>query len=260
MLPTLDFPEAAAASFLGKLKASDRKGAIEMFGDNTCKCPPRGGYETYLRYDSHGPNLAFLIGQPFNYATGKVTPIDAKIPYVMPWDKPLTTYVDVDLTFPDKKPYFLPLEMAFGIPMTESQFNDFLSQPGKDAWKGFAQRLRPTIGRGVIPGPTNSEKGVQSKDELENLLSPEMIPFLRPTDAGDVVLDHHSKMSRSEIESKLPRLESATLRLRVVKSGQLKPWMINKFRFEKALVIENTNTTNQKTTTIEFPLNSKYEL
>ncbi|MBX9877804.1 MAG: hypothetical protein K2Y22_05045 [Candidatus Obscuribacterales bacterium] len=257
MLPTVEFPQSAADLFLQKIREGNRKAAVEMFGDNTCHCPPRGGYETYLRYDMHDPTLAFLIGKPFAFTTGTVTPVNAEIPYVFPWDKPSTCYVDVELSFPNEKPYLLPMEMAFGIPMTEDQFNDFTVNPNKNGWKAFALRLRPSIAPGLIPTKPRQFK-TQSKDQLENLLSPEMIPFLRATDAGDVILKDKSKMPLAEIEAKLPRLEKASLRLRVVKSGQLKPWKINKFRFEKASIIDSGTT--PKESTIEFPLNSKFDL
>lgn len=255
MLPTVDFPQTAAESFLSKLKTGDTASVLEMFGDNTCKCPPRGGYESYLQYGSQEPNLAFLVGKPFSFTAGKVIPVDIAIPYVFPWDKPITTYVDVDMTFKADAPYFLPMEMAYGMPMTEAQFMEFLNKPETNAWKGFTQRLRPSLAPGVVPAKSNSDTKTFSKGELENLLSPEMIPFLRAKDAGDVLLKDKSKLPQSDIAAKLPTLTKATLRLRVVKSGQLKPWMINKFRFEKASIVENG-----KTSTIEFPLNSKYDL
>ncbi len=257
MLPTVDFPQTAADTFLSKLKSGDAAGAVEMFGDNTCKCPPRGGYESYLQYGSQEPNLAFLISKPFSFTAGKVTPVDIAIPYVFPWDKPTTAYVDVDMTFKEDSysPYFLPMEMAYGIPMTEAQFNQFLNAPEKNAWKGFTQRLRPSLAAGVIPVKPNPDAKTFKEGELENLLSPEMIPFLQAKDAGCVLLKDKSEMPQPDIAAKLPRLVSATLRLRVVKSGQLKPWMVNKFRFEKASIVENG-----KASTIEFPLNSKYDL
>jgi len=256
MLPTVDFPQTAAESFLAKLKAGERDSALEMFGDNTCKCPPRGGYESYLNYGMQEPNLAFLVGRPFSFTSGKTMPVNLTIPYVFPWDKPSTTYVDVDLSFADKtRPYFLPMPMAYGLPISESQLNEFLKQPDKDAWKGFSQRLRSTTAPGVVPIPNETKKGIPTEKELENLLSPEMMPFLQAKDAGEVVLADKSKMAAAEAEARLPRLSSATLRLRIVKSGQLKPWQINKFRFEKATLVENG-----KTSAIEFPLNAKFEL
>lgn len=257
MLPTVDFPQSAADSFLQNVREGNRKAAVEMFGDNTCHCPPRGGYETYLRYDMHDPTLAFLMGKPFTYTTGKVSSVKAEIPYVFPWDKPSTAYVDVEVSFPKEKPYFLPMEMAFGIPMTESQFNEFVANPNKNGWKAFTLRLRPSIAPGLIPTKPRQFK-TQTNDQLENLLSAEMIPFLRATDADDVILKDKSKMPLAEIEAKLPRLDTASLRLRVVKSGQLKPWKINKFRFEKATLFCSQPT--HERTTIEFPLNSKFDL
>lgn len=255
MLPTVDFPQTAAESFLTKINAGDANGALQMFGDNTCKCPPRGGYESYLNYGMQEPNLAFLVGRPFTFKSGKTTPVNLAIPYVFPWDKPSTAYVDVDISFPAKQPYFLPMAMAYGLPMTEAQFNEFLNEPTKDAWKGFSQRLRSTTSPGVIPSSESIEKTIPAKNDLDNLLSPEMMPFLQAKDAGDVILPDKTKMPDSDVEAKLPRLSSATLRLRVVKSGQLKPWLINKFRLEKATIVENG-----KASTIEFPLNAKYEL
>lgn len=258
MLPTVDFPQTKAEEFLSQLKAGNKKALLEMFGDNTCKCPPRGGYQTFLEYNGRQePNLAFLLAHPFNFNIGQTTPVDIQIPYVFPWDKPLTTYVDVNLTFPDNayRPFFLPLEMAFGLPMSESQFNEFLANPNKDAWKGFTQRLRPTINKGVVEEKLPPEKDPYSKQQLENLLSPEMIPFLRATDAGPVLGKDKVKLPESQIEAQLPKLVSATLRFRIVKSGQLKSWMVNKFRFQSATIVENG-----KTSTIEFPLNTKFAL
>src|SRR3990167_5878243 len=60
-------PQCAALSFLEVVKQGDIKQAETFFGDNTCHCPPKGGWGSLLKYESgHEPNFAFLVGHPFH--------------------------------------------------------------------------------------------------------------------------------------------------------------------------------------------------
>jgi hypothetical protein len=154
--------------FLTDIQKGDYKGTVEMFGGNTCRCPKKGGWVSYLVYASaQEPNLAFLMGRPFKYDNLQETAIkhpDKNNVSILPWQKPEDVVVDLDLSFDQSRyaPMFLPLNMAYGIPMTETEFADFIKDPDKDCRKGFALRLRPSIAPGAIERPEAS-KGIEYK-------------------------------------------------------------------------------------------------
>lgn len=161
-------PKTTANQFLTSIQKGDYKGTVEMFGGNTCRCPKKGGWVSYLVYASaQEPNLAFLMGRPFKYSNMHETAIkhpDKNAVTILPWQKPEDVIVDVDLQLEESRyaPLFLPLNMAYGIPMTESEFAAFIKDPDKDSRKGFALRLRPSIAPGAIERPEGS-KGIEYK-------------------------------------------------------------------------------------------------
>jgi hypothetical protein len=161
-------PKTTAKQFLTFIQKGDYKGTVDMFGGNTCRCPKKGGWVSYLVYASaQEPNLAFLMGRPFKYSNMQQTAIkhpDKNAVTILPWQKPEDVIVDVDLTLNESRyaPMFLPLNMAYGIPMDESEFKAFIEDPDKDSRKGFALRLRPSIAPGAIERPEAS-KGIEYK-------------------------------------------------------------------------------------------------
>jgi hypothetical protein len=291
-----------AEKFLNAVQKGDYKGTVELFGGNTCRCPKKGGWVSYLVYASaQEPNLAFLMGRPF--AIGKFTETPIKHPdknhiTVLPWQQPEDVIVDVDLSFDESRyaPLFLPLKMAYGIPISETEFSKFTTNPDPDCWKGFVLRLRPSIAPGAIERPESS-KGIEYKptekaddvnrseslsmedkqklvtvqtkgksiplsafkklkptndvaqsredsneidsdekddsfiyanveDAIKETLGAEVAMYLHPRDAGSVTRDDGTKLSEEEVEKKLPRLQSAKLRLHVVRREQLKSWTV----------------------------------
>lgn len=161
-------PKTTATQFLTFIQKGDYKGTVDMFGGNTCRCPKKGGWVSYLVYASaQEPNLAFLMGRPFKYANLQETAIkhpDKNAVTILPWQKPEDVVVDLDLSFDESRyaPMFLPLNMAYGIPMTETEFAEFIKDPDKDSRKGFALRLRPSIAPGAIERPEAS-RGIEYK-------------------------------------------------------------------------------------------------
>lgn len=160
--------QTTAQKFLAAVQKGDYKGTVEMFGGNTCRCPKKGGWVSYLVYASaQEPNLAFLMGRPFKYDNLRETAIkhpDKNHVTLLPWQHPEDVIIDLDLTFDEARyaPMFLPLNMAYGIPMTETEFESFVKDPDKDSRKGFALRLRPSIAPGAIERPESS-KGIEYK-------------------------------------------------------------------------------------------------
>ena len=161
-------PKTTAKQFLTFIQKGDYKGTVDMFGGNTCRCPKKGGWVSYLVYASaQEPNLAFLMGRPFKYSNLQETAIkhpDKNAVTILPWQKPEDVVVDLDLTFDQSRyaPMFLPLNMAYGIPMSEAEFAAFIKDPDKDSRKGFALRLRPSIAPGAIERPEAS-RGIEYK-------------------------------------------------------------------------------------------------
>ncbi len=310
-------PKGTAAQFLEAVQRGDYKATAELFGGNTCRCPKKGGWVSYLVYASaQEPNLAFMMGRPFTVGTVKETPIkhpDKDHITILPWQQPEDVIVDIDLTFEEARyaPFFLPLPMAYGIPMTEADFTKFVRDPDIECWKGFALRLRPSIAPGSIERPESS-KGIEYKptenehdvnregslsiedkqkllvvqhngkeipistikkvgnkdnagdksndgknpdkesgkiesvkpeinkdeesddsfiyasveDAIKESLGEEVAAYLHPRDPGPVKLADGKTMSEVDIEKQLPHLQSAKLRLHIVRREQLKKWTV----------------------------------
>ena len=76
-----------------------------------------------------------------------MTHLKNNVAAAIPWQKTEDTQVDLPLTFQavTYQPLFLPLAMAYGQKMKESEFNEFLKDPDNGAWKGLTLRLRPGL-------------------------------------------------------------------------------------------------------------------
>ncbi len=159
-------PKDTATKFLNSVQQADYKSTVEMFGGNTCRCPKKGGWVSYLVYASaQEPNLAFAMGRPFEFGSMLVAPVthpNKNQITLLPWQKPEDVIVDLDISFDEARylPLFLPLKMAYGIPMQEAEFQDFITNPNKDCWQGFTLRLRPSIAEGAIKRP-DASKGIE---------------------------------------------------------------------------------------------------
>ncbi len=153
-------PQCAALSFLEAIKQADILQAETFFGDNTCHCPPKGGYGSLLKYESgHEPNLAFLVGHPFQAGKPTIKMLKDSAAYLLPWDAPESTEVAVPLFFNSNqyRPYFLPLKLAYGQTMTVAEFERALQDLRTDSWKGFSLRLRASLQPGTIKSTVPAE-------------------------------------------------------------------------------------------------------
>src|SRR5215472_16798140 len=58
-------PEREGVRFVTDLIRGNLSKIVRNFGGNTCRCPAKGGWGSYLVYQSgQEPNLAFLVGHP----------------------------------------------------------------------------------------------------------------------------------------------------------------------------------------------------
>jgi len=263
-------PADEAVAFLNDVKSGNLSRAVKRFGGNVCRCPAKGGWGSYLIYISaQEPNLAFMVGKDFSMGKAAVDRLDRKTSYVLPWEKPEDTIVDIPITFDEKKylPLFLPLKMAYGHKMTEKEFSDFVANPDTEAWKGFYLRLRPTTEPGALRPPEGAitpdaemefealkkdkikafdDKKVDSEaerkerekresdsqkeiQELKELFGEEAASYIEPKDPGPVIMSDGTEMPRERVSEMLPRLKSTLMRLHVVRRGQLKDWTIYHF-------------------------------
>ncbi|HEY9868900.1 MAG TPA: hypothetical protein V6D08_07020, partial [Candidatus Obscuribacterales bacterium] len=216
-------PAPAAMSFLRTIRQGAVAEAAEMFGDNSCRCPPRGGWIALLKYEyGEEPSLAFLVGHPFEIGRPRIMPVKDNTPYVLPWEVPESAFVDVPLSFDagSYSPLFLPLKLAYGQDMTLGQFQEALQDLRKDDWKGFSLRLRPSLAAGVVPPPpavaehkgpapdkTGDDKAEASRtaELAKELFGAQAAQFLTPRDAASVTLPGGGRLSAEQVESRLPR-------------------------------------------------------
>jgi hypothetical protein len=268
-------PEREAVKFVADISRGNLSKIVHHFGGNTCRCPAKGGWGSYLVYQSgQEPNLAFLVGRSFSYAPPSVQYLNPKKRAggeILPWEKSEDTAVDIPLVFNSSRyaPYFLPLPLAYGKKISVEELRAFVANPDKDAWKGFTLRLRP----GLKPGSILADErtiGLESMPEfraLEDLFSkgggkkgpglerPEVdqkmiketlgesaTEFLIPQDAGDVIEANGKILPYDEVQKLLPQLKSIVLRLHVVRVGQLDEWTIFHFTFHDAIVTTSSGT------------------
>ncbi len=236
-------PIYIAKEFLCSISKGDIKKAKSYFGGK-CACLVPGGWVSYLLYKSgQEPNLAYLVGKNF--------PIEnfCKGPEISEPQDPFTKLcrVTVPITFSeDTRPYFLPVKMAFGKTMDESEFLHFSNDPYKEWQKGFTLRIRPSISKGTINQPnnietTNTNSAVLSTYEknsqsLFRLLGDEVVSFLPPTDAGTVICSDKTFLKQKEIELLLPRIRNINLDLLLIRKPHKPNWQIMECKSTEAVL------------------------
>jgi hypothetical protein len=253
-------PRAEALTFLKDVSQGGLAKTVKHFGGNTCRCPAKGGWGSYLIYQSGAEsNLAFMTGHPFATGTPSAHVLVNDRPALLPWQKPQDYVIDVPIAFDAHAyaPLFLPLPMAYGDKMTKDQLDDFIKDPDKDAWKGFTLRMRPSIEPGAIAPPkeplpedaadefkdlkkpaedkdsknkTAEEKDDASTEEaVKKALGADAAKYLKPKDAGPVVDADGKVIPADKVAALLPHLRSAIMRLHVVRRGEVNDWTIYHF-------------------------------
>ncbi len=261
-------PKDEAITFLTDIKSGKLAKTVKHFGGNACRCPAKGGWGSYLIYQSgQEPNLAFMTGHDFEIGKPTATKMENTKTYLVPWERPEDSAVDVPISFNASRysPVFLPLPMAYGKKMTEAEFAKFLQDPDNDSWKGFTLRFRPSIKPGSIAPPTEplppeaatefealqknggkkaSEEKLPPKESTDDAIKEALgdeaaADYLHPTEAGQVVKEDGTVIPWEQLEGKLPRLKNATLRLHVVRRGQIKDWTIYHFGLMDPVLVES---------------------
>jgi hypothetical protein len=267
-------PAAEAQTFMTDIQEGRVIHAVKQFGSNVCHCPAKGGWVSYLIYQSgQEHNLAFMLGHPFKLGAPHAAPVETDRPALLPWERPEDFVVDYPVHFDaaSYEPYFLPLPLAYGKDMSLKEFQEFLKDPDKDAWKGFTLRLRPGLSAGAIKAPVisipsdmkedfesykkaqeglaysaksktgNDDNGGDtaevSEEYMRKMFGAEATEYLQPKDAGHVIDDQGKALSEELVASKLPRLKDMTLRLHVVRRDKMQPWTVYHFALEHPIVI-----------------------
>lgn len=228
-------PQEEAGRFLKILQSGDERQTVLQFGDNTCGCQPRGGYVAFIKYESGEPdNLAFGFGHPFKVGEMTQTPVPTRTKNPggnMPWEKPESREVRVNVEFDPKRysPYFVPLDMAFGHAIKESDLKKFCADPSENFSRELTVRLRPELAAGVVKPPDNNpDKEKFMADHYLPLLAPAERKYLRPMDAGAVILEDGTSVPASNYAAQLPRLKQAIVKLLVVRRSRFKHWQVKK--------------------------------
>lgn len=230
-------PKVTARLFLSAIQTRNTEKALAMFGDVYCSCAPKGGYQSYLKYDSgQDPNLAFLLGHLFAIGTASKQLLQENVPDTLPWEHPEIVVITTPLEFDQSRysPYLLPLALAFGKSMKVEEFEKFLANPNSEGSKGLSLRLRSTVDPGLIPDPGIAGRRATNEQETSLKTGSELMVF--PTDPGAVLHSSGRRLSAAELESRLPRLKSLRLHLKVERRGIFQAWQIAKFNFSDAVV------------------------
>jgi len=165
--PDEDTPVKYAKRFINSVQDDDYRHAVSCFGGNICRCPADLGWVSYLIYGSaEEPNLAFMMGKRFIHSTITFKKLEVAMDKSKqtPFEKPQDFEVDVPLRFEPTiyAPYFLPLDMAFGLPMKSTDLDAFLADPDKDSWKGLTLRLRPSLEPGTVDIPADAKAHIDT--------------------------------------------------------------------------------------------------
>jgi hypothetical protein len=235
--------QSEAIVFINKLKAGNTDEILKEFGDNTCHCAPEGGYISYLKYESgHDPNLAFLLGHPFQNNSLKEVKLKENQPYLLPWDKPESVYIYVPIIFDPNvySPLFIPLDMAYKKEISEAQLNTFLKDPSYDWQKAFTLRLRPTLASNLIGKPLINDR-LENQIKLTSTNGKTIDKtYFYPQDASAIALKNGGSIPAKQMVNMFPKLKSVVLRLKIVRRGLLRPWTINKIAIEKGQILTAT--------------------
>lgn len=165
--PDEDTPVKYARRFINSVQDGDYRHAVGSFGGNICRCPADLGWVSYLIYgSSEEPNLAFMMGKRFIHTQTTFKKLDVPVDKSKqtPFEKPQDFEVDVPISFEPSiyAPYFLPLDMAFGLPMKSTDFEAFLADPDKDSWKGLTLRMRPSLAAGTVAIPADAKAHIDT--------------------------------------------------------------------------------------------------
>jgi len=240
-------PEKEAKSFLTDIKSGSASKVVRHFGTNVCHCPKSKGWGAYLAYETdEEPNLAFLLGRPFNAGdlskSSIASPAQAK--HGVPWEEPEDYLVDVPISFDKDKysPIFIPLPMAYGKAMSEEDLEFFLAHPEFEFWKSFSLRLRKSLMPGAIEFDTsNIDQDVRAEFKFLGQKSRKIEEnktswYLAPKNAGSVIICDKKIIEAAQLTSRFPRLVKTTLQLKVVRSAKLQPWSIADFSFKNSIL------------------------
>src|SRR5690349_3320275 len=121
--------ERVAREFARALRTGDVARARELIDPRYRSWPTDGGVDVLFRYESgYEPNLAFLVGQPFETQdVVMTTPIRSEWYFL---DGTRGAMLTVPVRFdPPRRPFFLPTPMAFGRPMELAAFMNFVTHP-----------------------------------------------------------------------------------------------------------------------------------
>ncbi|HEY9681697.1 MAG TPA: hypothetical protein V6C86_08950 [Oculatellaceae cyanobacterium] len=183
-------PVSEGQRFLKDVEQADLVDAVKQFGSNRCHCPAKGGWASYLIYQSGAEhNLAFMLGHKFQLAAPNATPVANDRQALLPWEKPEDYVVDFPVSFNKDtyQPYFLPLKLAYGKDMALAEFQDFLKDPDKGAWQGLTLRFRSGLGKGAIAAPAieipqELKSDFQSYKQVQEALQQGREPSAKLTD------------------------------------------------------------------------------
>ena len=285
--PDEDTPVRYAKRFLNRLQDGEYKLAVSNFGGNVCRCPADLGWVSYLIYESNeDPNLAFLMDRRFTCGAVTFKKMQSAVQEEKHnlTERPQDFEVDVPISFDPAiyAPYFLPLDMAYGLPMKSTDLNNFLGDPDHDAWKFMTLRLRPSLAKGTITMPAEAKEQIDSyvrdkkKREAEraadnasksgnlintadqtqsetakNLVQQALAEsadsnYLKVQDAGTVTAEDGRALDQESIAKRLPRLKSALLKLHMVRRDPTQPFTVFHFVVsDPVLLVPQTNGYHQ---------------
>lgn len=244
-------PETTAEAFARTIRVGDVGLAKGFFEPSQWRSgPPEwvGGDDAYFRYESgYEPNLAFLLGQPFDIGPARELKRLHSEMCMVPMFCSESADTIVVLTFDPARysPWFLPTPLAFiGYgPMTEQELQVFAANPALNAPDRFSLRLRPSLDPDLIAppplkaiSPPPAPPGAQPITRKFYMVDETRVGFTPRATNRNVVQTDEDPMTPEQIKAHLPRLKAITLRLYLSRHNQFDPWRISFFSFQNAIL------------------------
>jgi hypothetical protein len=248
-VPCLADASRTAHEFLKSVQKGDVAAAKGFLESRKFRSAPlAGGDDAYFVYESaHEPNLAFLVGHPFDL--GKATVTEARSDwYVIDGTLYATVSIPLYFTAGRYRPFVLPPHIALGRAMPFAQFMDFVAAPERYPDE-FTLRVRPSIEPGLIRPPSSGVRmappppgppGAQPMAPVPMIGSDSAWGTLgrpAPRDPSPVLLPSGGALSQDQLRTLLPRLGAITLELHLVRRGRLASWGLSWFHFSDAIVV-----------------------
>lgn len=246
--PAAAGPAETGKEFVASLGAGQLDRVKRLLDDPRYGGQPPGGPDTYFLLESgYEPNLAFLVGQPFDVSEPTVSE-QRSDRYLLDGIIYATAVLPLRFSRGRDQPWVLPVAIALGRRMEFVKFMNFATAPEREA-DHVTLRLRRRIESGLIrppapppwqqaPGPPPMSGAPPTRPAMGMGGTPSgLIGSPGPTDPAPVILPSGEALTAEQLKRFLPRLSGISLNLHLVRRGRLAPWRVSRWNVTDAILL-----------------------